>query len=436
MFGLISDEVTPLRPGTNPAADRSKIRKGNSLATRKTVKEMIQQERSLVLPDITTTQLVQQTCDVTNARAFVENPLSRTERRLLLRRGKLRESWTTETDESVEKLDGLIGCKLSIDAGQETRSVPERDQKKWKEERKQRSSLSKTATDSGFYDDSQGSVASGDSHSPKSSENHTCCSRSSLASDECATALNIQRLSGEKFKPELSPVLNETRPIIRRDERLELKAQMCTQSQQSLRADLMTLKTAASEECYSESIESSNNDIGAGKSSLLLLKDRPRLLFRRCSGNSDVLNHKMQVKVERTLQNCSRQESGISMALLKNRRKLLSRRSSDNSGLCANVGRRLQAANTRDHYSHAEVGRVIEPNTGRARRLSGQYREKTDNMEKEVIDESCEISSITLTKESLSEVAGEHEFVDVNAKCQEWLSRWLAVNNTTEDKEV
>ena len=123
------------------------------------------------------------------------------------------------------------------------------------------------------------------------------------------------------------------------------------------------------------------------------------------------------------------------MALLKNQRKLLSRRSSDNSGLCASVGRWLQAANTRDDYSHAEVGRVIEPNTGRARRLSGQYREKTDNME-EVIDESCEISSITLTKESLSEVAGEHEFVDVNAKCQEWLSRWLAVNNMTEDKEV
>ena len=416
MFGLTSELArSPSEPQT--VRERGRLRRGNALSNRKTVKELIHHERSLILPDITTTQLVQQ-ASTKRSSPPVENPLSRTERRLLLRQGRLRDSWTSGIEEDLQKLGGLTGCGLSADTkvdAQSSRSVTDDDERvKRVSIRREKSRLSKPGSDSGFFDERLESVTSGEARTingSADSEQHGGGSRPESPND-CRAGVAQQR--HRRAARAVRPPVNGTRTgdELRNDEGTSPKT-----SSAPMDWDAAVSGQAAGEtEADLSGAESFCSDKAVGRSIVVAPTPRSTVGLSPVHCASNVT----KVKVERKSLSWPRQDVGISVALLKNRRKLLLRRSGSNH-------HQLLTKDATEACDLARVNVLVKSNTrATRRRVSDDRREESPSS-----DDDCPegTSSVGLTKESVRKVASKEGLVDVNTKCEEWLNRWLSVTH-------
>ncbi|KAJ7356165.1 hypothetical protein OS493_026548 [Desmophyllum pertusum] len=422
------------------AAERARLKKGKVLGRRRSI-EVLQTKESLVLPNIKTTQLTQN-CETScaswkDSREGMNGQECRKPVQQIAKRGRLRDS-TFMVEENVNEgsreaesdLEGLFISKLNFH-NENRDDSPERFSLGCaKKQRKQRSRLSKT--DSGFCEDSSDDVVTHFADSPNGSDKVSNASNSSAsvtASPDHTTITSNRASRSEKTRKitvDFKAILNQDKTVVRNTERLNTRASMCVQSQQSLHADLVAFKSLSTHH--------------KGTTSSCTLQTNEHCV-------------KLREVVLKTMRNsydgeAAVKQSDTSLAVLKTRRRLLGKRNSagppfpfterrvnkepvvDMSRATCNCrNRRVQFLELERPDSNRQC--VSCPVDFRASQPSQERIELLDN--KNHPDNGCAVSTSGLTEKALLETSHAQETVDVNVKCQEWLNRWLAFNSAPQN---
>lgn len=409
------------------AAERARIKKGKVLGTRQPI-ELIQTKESLVLPNITTTQLTQN-CKTSWEEREVMNGQERKNIQQIAKPGRLRDSTYVFEEiggKCVKDLEGLFISKLNFQSGNVDDSPELFSSSCKKNQRTHQSRLSKT--DSGFCEDSTDETATPlfvDSPNESDKASNTSNSSRSGTSPDHTTSNRVSR--SEKMRRitmDFRTILNRgTKTVVRNTDRLTTRANMCIQSQQSLHADLVALKSftthhngetsnctlQTNEHCVKlrEVILKTRRNSFHGEAvkqsdtSLAVLKTKRRLLGKRCSAGPPFSFMEPRVNKERTVD--------------------MSR------GTCNCEQRRVQFSDLETLNLNRQC--VSCPVDFVA---SQQSQDRITPRDSEV---SCAVSTSGLTEKALLETSQSQETVDVNVKCQEWLNRWLLFNNSPQTVE-
>ena len=391
------------------AGDRARLRKGKVLASKRSLDP--QTTDSLVLPNITTTQLTQNcetACASWNETREEMNGKDRKAVNQIAKRGRLRDR-TSMLEESgvsrVDELEGLVVSKLSFqnDSPSEYKKVSPSG---WvNKQGRQRSRLSKT--DSGFCEDSGDDILARSVPSPSDSDKASNISNGSLP-----TALE----KAPKITLDFKAILKQDKTVVRNTEKLTARPNMCLQTTQSLHADLVAFKSLSTH--YKGSISN-------------------------CALQTNEHCVKLREVVLRTKSNpCDDgvKQSDTSLAVLKTRRRLLDKRNScpqfpftqrRNKERVVDLSRatqynckhRVQLTDTELVDKRQCVSCPVDLSAHQ-----GQVREKTA-IDIPVGDLDCAVSTSGLAEKALLDASQSQEIIDVNVKCQEWLNRWMAFNN-------
>jgi len=395
------------------AADRARIKKGKVFGRKRSL-DLTQAVDSLMLPDITTTQLTQN-CETTGvSRKEAREGMNGKERKpvhQIAKRGRLRDSTFMIEDNvgsRVEELEGLLVSKLNFQSESTELSQENFSFGCAKKQRKHHSRLSKT--DSGFYEDSGDDLVT---RSVPGSPND---------SDKASNVLNgsvgpvtTPAEKTRKLTLDFKTILNQNKAVVRNTEKLTARANMrCVQSTPSLHADLVAFKSLST---HYKGGAISNCTLQTNEHCVKL---REVVLKTRTNAYDDGLK-----------------QSDTTLAVLKTRRRLLGRRNStcptfpftqrrnkervvDFSRASCGDKHRIQFANEERLDNKPCVSCPVD--------LSASKNEvrNTSGNENPITDLNCAGSTSNLTGKASLEATGSQETADVNAKCQEWLSRWIA----------
>ena len=409
------------------AAERARIKKGKVLGTRQPIK-LIQTKESLVLPNITTTQLTQN-CKTSWEEREVMNGQERKNIQQIAKPGRLRDSTYVFEEiggKCVKDLEGLFISKLNFQSGNVDDSPELFSSSCKRNQRTHQSRLSKT--DSGFCEDSTDETATplfvdSPNESDKAS-NTSNSSRSGTSPDHTTSNRASRSEKMRRITMDFRTILNRgTKTVVRNTDRLTTRANMCIQSQQSLHADLVAFKSftahhngetsnctlQTNEHCVKLReviLKTRRNSFDAeavkqSDTSLAVLKTRRRLLGKRCSAGPPFSFVEPRVNKERTV---------------------------DMSRATCNCEQR------RVHFSDLETLNLNRQCVSCPVDFvaSQQSQDRITPRDSEV---SCPVSTSGLTEKALLETAQSQETVDVNVKCQEWLNRWLLFNNSPQTVE-
>lgn len=413
------------------AAERARIKKGKVLGTRQPI-ELIQTKESLVLPNITTTQLTQN-CKTSWEEREVMNGQERKNIQQIAKPGRLRDSTYVFEEiggKCVKDLEGLFISKLNFQSGNVDDSPELFSSSCKKNQRTHQSRFSKT--DSGFCEDSTDETATplfvdSPNESDKAS-NTSNSSRSGTSPDHTTSNRASRSEKMRRITMDFRTILNRgTKTVVRNTDRLTTRANMCIQSQQSLHADLVALKSftthhngetsnctlQTNEHCVKLReviLKTSRNSfhgeaVKQSDTSLAVLKTKRRLLGKRCSAGPPFSFMEPRVNKERTVD--------------------MSR------GTCNCEQRRVQFSDLETLNLNRQC--VSCPVDFVA---SQQLQDRITPRDSEnLADLSCALSASGLTEKALLETSQPQETVDVNVKCQEWLNRWLLFNNSPQTVE-
>ena len=384
---------------------RGRLKKGKTLAKRKTVEKVMveQEERGTKLPNITTTQLVRLSAaeaeenDSVKACRKVKGNWAKP--RKIARAALKNESFKIE---DAENLDGLIVSRLN-NKSQEHSAVSEcltgfsSSCSKFK---RNKGRLSFTGTDdSGFGEETcDSNIADNGGYSPDLNTPNIATSNASQTGESFMDIRRLETRNGFATRAQAMDC-SPSKLIVRKSEKTDLLAPMCTQSHFSLHSDMMALKNLKIQNIIQREVPA--KDVGKKK------KCDGEMIFKQCSSLSPSL-------------------SDPSLSILKKKQKLLSRRTSSGLG----------SSSMEENFDHP-VNAIDISRTGlelKENEIKKCVRFQLDNFETaiECVRESQRVSgasSPSLTAESLSEAMGSQGLVDVNSKCTEWLNRWY--NNQT-----
>ena len=414
------------------AAERARIKKGKVLGTRQSI-ELTQTKESLVLPNITTTQLTQN-CKTSWEEREVINGQERKTIQQITKPGRLRDSSYVFEEiggKCVRDLEGLFtSTGLNFQSGNVDDSSEPFSSSCEKNQRKQRSRLSKT--DSGFCEDSVDETATPlfvDSPNESDKASNTSNSSTSGTSPDHTTSNRASRSEKtRRITIDFKTILNrDNKVVVRNTDRLTTRANMCVQSQQSLHADLVAFKSFSAyhngetsnctlktnEHCVKlrEVILKTRRNSFDGEAvkqsdtSLAVLKTRRRLLGKRCSVSPPFsfterrVNKERIVDISRANCNCAQR-----------RAQFLDLERLDLNRQCVSCPVDFVA--------------------------SQQFQDRITPRDSEnQADLGCAVSTSGLTEKALLDTSQSQETVDVNVKCQEWLNRWLLFNNSPQTAE-
>ena len=413
------------------AAERARIKKGKVLGTRQPI-ELIQTKESLVLPNITT-QLTQN-CKTSWEEREVINGQERKTIQQIAKPGRLRDSTYMFEDigcKCVKDLEGLFISKLNFQSGNVDDSSELFSSSCEKNQRKQRSRLSKT--DSGFCEDSTDAETATllfvDSPNESVKASNTSNSSRSGTSPDHSTSNRVSRsVKSRTIAMDFKTILNrDNKVVVRNTDRLTTRANMCVQSQQSLHADLVAFKSFSTyhngetSNCTLQTNEhcvklrevilktrrnsSDGETVKQSDTSLAVLKTRRRLLGKRCSAGPPFSFTERRVNKERTVDisrancNCEQRRAQFSD---------------------------LERLDLNRQCVSCPVDFVA----------SRQFQDRITPRDSEnQVDLGCAVSTFGLTENALLETSQSQETVDVNVKCQEWLNRWRLLNNSPQTAE-
>ena len=413
------------------AADRARIKKGKVLGTRQPI-ELIQTKESLVLPNITTTQLTQN-CKTSWEEREVINGQERKNIQQIAKPGRLRDSTYMFEEiggKCVKDLEGLFISKLNFRSGNVDDS---RELFSSSSEKNQRTKRSLSKTDSGFCEDSTNETATPlFVDSPNESDKVSNTSNSSRSGgtlpDQTTGELVSRSEKIRRITMDFKTILNRgNKTVVRNTDRLKARANMCIQSQQSLHADLVAFKNFTTH----HNGEISNSTLQTNEHCVKL-----REVILKTTRNS--------------LQGEAVKQSDTSLAVLKTKRRLLGKRCStgplfsfteprvnkertiDTSRATCNCEQRrvqfsdLERLDLKRQCFSCPVDFVASQQT--------QDRITPRNSEN-LADLSCAVSTSGFKEKALLETTQSQETVDVNVKCQEWLNRLLLLNNPPQTAE-
>lgn len=373
----------------NLAAERARIRKGKVWGKKRSVD--LQTTDNMVLPDITSKQLIQNCETVHTSLKEEREGTSGKDRKAIhqiAKRGRLRDS-TCRASRAVENLEGLFVSKLTFQS--ETEITDEY-------ERKQPSRLSKT--DSGFFDES------GDELVKHSLPPCTLSYSNKVSNGSVLATPQITR----KITMDFKAILNQNKTVVRNTDKLTARANMCLQSTQSLHDDLVAFRSL------------STHHKGAISNCALQTTEH-------CVKLREVV-----LKTKTNLYNDGVKQSDTSLAVLKTRRRLSDKRNScsqcvvDLSRATFNCKHHVQFAGG-EHLDKRQCESC--PVDLRAPQLSQDRRKSAIDISARNLD--CTISARSgLTDKALVDISQSQEIVDVNVKCQEWLNRWTASYGATQ----
>ena len=417
------------------ASERTRIKRGKVLGRRRSI-EVIQTKESLVLPNITTTQLTQN-CEMagTGCKETREAMNGQTKKPVqqIAKRGRLRDStFMLEENGGIhgEDLEGMFISKLSFQNESRDNSPEVFSSGCSKKQRKQHTRLSKT--DSGFCEDSTDGVVSPnfvDSPNESDKASNTSNSSSSPTSpDHSASNRVSRREKTRKITVDFKTFLNRDKTVVRNTDRLTTKPSMCVQSQQSLHVDLVAFKSLSTHKGTTPNCNFQTNE--------------PCVKLRE-----------VVLKTRRNSFDCREvKQSDTSLAVLKTRRRLLGKRNSTGAPFPfteRRVKKELGVVDMRRATCNCEQRRVQFSNLERldANRhcvscpvdfvppqLNQERITMLDNENRpDLVGDAASTSS--LTEQALFEASRSQETVDVNVKCQEWLNRWLAFNSAPQPSE-
>ena len=417
------------------AAERARIKKGKVLGTRQSI-ELIQTKESLVLPNITTTQLTQNCKTACESRREAREAMNGQEKKTVqqvAKPGRLRDS--THMFEKIggkcaEDLEGLFISKLNFHSGNVDDSPELFSSSCEAKQRKQRSRLSKT--DSGFCEDSIDETATplfvdSPNESDKAS-NTSNISRSETSPDHPASDRVSRSEKTRRITMDFKTILNRNnKAVVRNTDRLTTPANMCVQSQQSLHADLLAFKSFSAHH--------------SGETSHCTLQTN-----EHCVKLRDVILNTRRNSYD----GGAIKQSDTSLAVLKTRRRLLGKRSSAgppypfterrvneervvdmSRAICNCEQRRVEFSDLeRLDVNRQCISCPVEYVASQQiqDRISPRYSENHADFDRAV-------STSGLTEKALLETSQSQETVDVNVKCQEWLNRWLLFNNSPQTAE-
>ena len=412
------------------AADRARIKKGKVLGTRQPV-ELIQTKESLFLPNITTTQLTQN-CKTSCEEREVINGQERKNIQQIAKPGRLRDStymFEEIGSKCVKDLEGLFISKLNFQSGNVDDSC---ELFSSSSENNQRTKRSLSKTDSGFCEDSTDETATPLVDSANESDKASNTSNSSRSGgtllDQTTSDLVSRSEKIRRITMDFKTILNRgNKTVVRNTDRLTARANMCIQSQQSLHADLVAFKNFTTH----HNGEISNCTLQTNEHCVKL-----REVILKTRRNS--------------LQGEAVKQSDTSLAVLKNKRRLLGKRCSAGSPFSfteprVNKGRTIDMSRA---TCNCEQRRVQFSDLERLHLnrqcascpvdfvASQQLQDRiTPRNSENLADLSCAVSTSGLTEKALLETSQSQETVDVNVKCQEWLNRWLLFNNSPQTTE-
>ena len=407
-------------------AERARIKKGKVLGTRHSI-ELFQAKESLVLPNITTTQLTQNCKTACESRRGTREAVSGQERKTnqqIAKPGRLRDS--TYMLEEIggscpEDLEGLFISKLNFQSGHVDDS----------NELFSSSRLSKT--DSGFCEQSIDETAKPlfvDSPNESDKASNTSNSSSSETSPDHSASNRVSRSENTRRIIDFKTLLNrDNKTVVRNTDRLTARANMCVQSHQSLHADLVAFKSftthhnGENSNCTFQTNEHcvqlrnvilkirrnsfDDGEIKQSDTSLAVLKTRRRLLGKRNSAGPPIPFTERRVNKERRVVDMSR-------------------------ATCNCEPRRVQFSDLKRLDLNRQC--VSCPVDFVASQQSQDRITPCEN-ENHADDFGCAVSTSGLTEKALLETSQSQETVDVNVKCQEWLNRWLLFNNSPQTAE-
>ena len=413
------------------AAERARIKKGKVLGTRQPI-ELIQTKESLVLPNITTTQL-SQNCKTSWEEREEINGQERKNIQQIAKPGRLRDSTYMFEEiggKCVRDLEGLFISKLNFQSGNVDDSPEPLSSSCEKNQRKQRSRLSKT--DSGFCEDSIDETATllfvdSPNESDKAS-NTSNSSRSGTSPDQTTSNRVSRSVKTRTITMDFKTILNrDNKVVVRNTDRLTTRANMCVQSQQSLHADLVAFKSFST---YHNG-ETSNCTLQTNEHCVKLRE--VILKTRRNSFDGEAVK-----------------QSDTSLAVLKTRRRLLGKRCSAGPAFSFTERRvnkertvDISRANCNCAQRRAQFSDLERPDLNRQCVscpvdfvAPQQFQDRITPRDSEnQADLGCSVSTSGLTEKALLETSQSQETVDVNVKCQEWLNRWLLFNNSPQTAE-
>ena len=396
-----------LRGNSRPLPSRGRLKKGKTLAKRKTVHEVMVEEQQLCtkLPNITTTQLVRRLPvgelklkGNQSENAFVQQKETWVKARKFPRAALKNEIFKVDDE---DELNGLIVSRLdnrSKDFSTASDSSINRPFPNFKSKLTGRSSYTGTE-DSGFGEENCELSMSDNNFSRNSCHSGNTTSGPTLNGRE--SFMDIRRLETRNLPNDsLLPGRCPGQLVIRRNEVTNLRVRMCTQSHLSLHSDMMALKSLT---IHSKS-------------------QRERLA-------SDLKTTKPceEERVYKLGSMRSPSSSDPSLSILKKKQKpFFSRRSSGIESislgdLCTNI-------NSRNTFQQKDSNLQEYDANGTKKCV----RFNLDNFE---LSSDCDVENpsypsissrgSTSTSESLREAIGNEKAMDVNSKCEEWLNRWL-----------
>ena len=417
---------------TDVATERARIKKGKVLGRRQSVSRLATSE-TLTLPNITTTQLTQNSLETAACRSCKEgiegmpNGIERKPLNQIAKQGRLRDSTFMLEDNGksgVDELEGLFISKLNFnrEGTEESAENILSSSDKTKLRKQQHSRLSKS--DSGFCElDSGDDLVPAVGLSGSTSQPHQDSDKASdISSNNSVTAPGKRR----KITLDFKDILNQDKAVIRNTEKLNFRPiNMCLQSHQSLHADLVAFKSLSTH--HKEAI--SNYSLQTNEHCIKL--------------------REVVLKTKTNIYDDAVKQSDTSLAVLKTRRRLLSKRNSS----CPS----FPFVNRRSKERSMDLGRATYNSKRRlnfsdVRERSNSYRQcvscPVDLPSSQTIElcqsrgeleltadtgpaaeVSCSLSSSGLTEKALLDASRSQETANVNAKCQEWLNRLIGCNS-------
>ena len=393
------------RKRTDFASERAKLKKGSNLGSQPPMEITLKTKECLVLPNITTTRLMQN-CDTNCASSKVaKNALNGQKEgkplQQIVKRGRLKDRTFTlgeSGDYQLEDFGRLFVSKLDLQRERPDQPLQDRsieDLTPWRvgKERKQRF----CKTDSGFFEDPNALSPneSSDKLSNASNSSVTSPDHDTTALSGCSSgnSYSCQRKKKRRVTLDFKAILHQDKAVVRNTERLKTPSHMCLQSPRSLHADLMAFRSFVANNAANANFVQSP---GVKLTEMQLTSD-----LKTCLHDAAVKQAVVKIRHQRSFA-----EPEFSSSEAHGGKDCL-----------------LDA-------SSADCNKTCHPNL-RPGRNCVDFPSFHSPDQKRI----CRTSSPGLTETALYEATRAQHAVDVNDKCQKWLNGWLTVNGSSKCRE-
>lgn len=402
---------------------RARIKKGKVLGRRRSISGLATSE-TLTLPNITTTQLTQNSLETAACRSCKEgiermpNCIERKPLNEIKKQGRLRDGTFRLEDNGktgVDELEGLFISRLNFNR----EGTEESAENNSSSSDKTKPRLSKS--DSGFCELDSGDdfVRAVGLSGPTPPPHQDSDKASNTSSNNSVTAPEKIR----KITLDFKDILSQDKAVISNTAKLNFRPlNMCLQSHQSLHADLVAFKS---------------------------LSNHHKEAISNCSLQTNELCIKLREVVLKTKTNIygdAVKQSDTSLAVLKTRRRFLNKRNSscppfpclnrrNKERSMENSKRRLNFSDARERSN--SYRQCVSCPVDLCSSQTIELCQSRGKLELELTADtgpaaevSCAVSTSGLTEKALLDASRSQETADVNAKCHEWLNRLIACNGT------